>query len=135
MYCAMNQNNAAARFPIAVSMTNARAVKNEASMKRPLFAALLAVTFAPVIPTSASAALESACLRSDRPQATRSLCRCIGAVANQTLTRSEQRRAASFFRDPQLAQDTRMSRNERDNQFWARYRAFGEAAEQRCSGL
>lgn len=109
--------------------------QNEAMMKRSFFAAVLAVTLAPVIPTAASAAVESACLRSDRPQATRALCRCIGAVANQTLTRSEQRRAATFFRDPQLAQDVRMSRNERDNQFWARYRVFGEAAEQRCTGL
>lgn len=104
-------------------------------MQKPLIAAALALLLLPMIPAPASAGpIENACLRSDRPQATRALCRCIGAVASQTLTRSEQRRAARFFRDPQLAQDIRMSRSARDNEFWARYRAFGAAAETRCSG-
>lgn len=104
-------------------------------MKRTLIAAVLAGALLPMLPATASAsAVESACLRSDRPQATRALCRCIGAVANQTLTRSEQRRAATFFRDPHLAQEVRMSRNERDREFWARYRTFGENAEQFCTG-
>ncbi len=103
-------------------------------MQKSIIAAALTALLVPMIPAPASAsALESACLRSDRPQATRALCRCVGAVANQTLTRAEQRRAARFFRDPQLAQDVRMSRSARDNEFWARYRAFGAAAEQRCS--
>ena len=103
-------------------------------MQKSIIAAAFAVLLMPLIPAPASAsALESACNRSDRPQATRALCRCIGSVANQTLTRAEQRRAARFFRDPQLAQDIRMSRSARDNEFWTRYRAFGAAAEQRCS--
>ncbi len=103
-------------------------------MQKPLIAAALALLMLPLIPAPASAGpIENACLRSDRPQATRALCRCIGSVASQTLTRSEQRRAARFFRDPQLAQDIRMSRSTRDNEFWARYRAFGAQAEARCS--
>ena len=103
-------------------------------MQKPLLAAVVAALLVPMIPAPASAsAIENACLRSDRPQATRALCRCVGSVANQTLTRAEQRRAARFFRDPQLAQDVRMSRSASDNEFWARYRAFGAAAEQRCS--
>lgn len=103
-------------------------------MRKTVLAASLAMLTAPLMPSIAAASpIETACLRSDRPQATRALCRCIGSVAQQTLTRAEQRRAASFFRDPQLAQDVRMSRSERDNQFWARYRAFGAAAEQRCA--
>ncbi|MCC5962955.1 MAG: hypothetical protein JJU09_07495 [Rhodobacteraceae bacterium] len=103
-------------------------------MKRILFAAVAAALIAPVIPTIASAGpIESACLRSDRPQATRALCRCIDSVARQSLTRAEQRRAARFFRDPQLAQDVRMSKSDRDNAFWTRYRAFGAAAEARCT--
>lgn len=102
-------------------------------MRKTVLAASLTILVAPIIPTMVSAnPIETACVRSDRQQATRALCRCIGAVAQSTLTRSEQRRAAAFFRDPQLAQDVRMSKSDRDNAFWARYRAFGAAAEQRC---
>lgn len=103
-------------------------------MSRNLLATAVAVA---ILQFGAAPALagpvESACLRSDRSQATRALCRCIDSVAMRTLTRSEQRRAAQFFSDPQLAQDVRMSRSARDNEFWARYRAFGAAAERQCS--
>lgn len=85
-------------------------------------------------PQGASAgAIENACVRSDRPQATRALCRCIDSVAQGTLTRSEQRRAARFFSDPDEAQRVRMSKTARDNEFWDRYRAFGAQAEQYCA--
>jgi hypothetical protein len=88
-----------------------------------------------VAPQSAFAGpIENACLQSDRPQATAALCRCIDSVAQSTLTRSEQRRAASFFDDPDRAQQVRMSKSARDNEFWGRYRAFGASAEQYCVG-
>lgn len=104
-------------------------------MQKTLVAAVFAALLVPALPAPASAsAIERACQQSGRAQATRALCRCIGSVANQTLTRSEQRRAARFFSDPQLAQDVRASREQRDREFWARYRAFGDAAEQRCAG-
>lgn len=104
-------------------------------MKKFLLAVTLAILAVPLVPVSASAGpIENACLRLDRAQATRAMCRCVDSVAQRTLTRSEQRRAATFFRDPQLAQDVRMSRNARDTEFWARYRAFGDAAEQVCAG-
>lgn len=76
--------------------------------------------------------IESACLRSDRPAATRTLCGCIGRVADQMLTRGDQRLAASFFSDPDRAQQVRMSTSSRDNEFWDRYRAFGARAEAAC---
>lgn len=102
-------------------------------MKTMLIAAALAVLVIPMASTAVQAGpIESACTRSDRP-ASRALCRCIQAVADQTLTRSDQREAARFFRDPQRAQDARMSKSARDNAFWTRYRAFGTAAEARCS--
>ena len=102
-------------------------------MKTILSAAVTA--FLLVGPQSALAgAVENACLRSDRAQATRAMCRCIDSVAQTTLTRSEQRRAASFFNDPDLAQQVRMSKTARDNEFWGRYRAFGASAEQYCAG-
>ncbi len=104
-------------------------------MKQIILAAALAVIAMPLVPSIATAGpVESACLRLDRAQATRAMCRCIDSVAQRTLTRAEQRRAATFFRDPQRAQDVRMSRNSRDNEFWTRYRAFGAAAEQACAG-
>ena len=53
-------------------------------------------------------------------------------VANQTLSRSDQRLAASFFRDPHKAQVVRMSKRDADNAFWARYKAFTGAAEAYC---
>lgn len=78
--------------------------------------------------------IESACNRSDRSAATRALCRCIDDVADRMLTRSEQRRAARFFRDPDEAQRVRASTSAADNEFWDRYRAWGAAAEAQCRG-
>ncbi|SUZ31276.1 hypothetical protein ROE7235_01012 [Roseibaca ekhonensis] len=102
-------------------------------MKKILSAAVTGLFL--VGPQSAFAGpIENACLRSDRAQATRAMCRCIDSVAQTALTRSEQRRAASFFSDPDRAQQVRMSKSARDNEFWDRYRAFGSTAEQYCAG-
>ncbi|MFN4101029.1 MAG: hypothetical protein ACK4GT_14765 [Pararhodobacter sp.] len=92
--------------------------------------ALALATMAPV--AAFAGPVESACNSSGRPNANRQLCRCIDAAAGQTLTRSEQRRAARFFRNPDEAQEVRMSPTQRDNEFWARYRAFGARAEALC---
>jgi hypothetical protein len=94
-------------------------------------AALLVALLAPA--AAVAGPIESACNRSDRQQSSRALCRCIDSVARSTLTRSEQRRAAGFFTDPDEAQRVRMSPTRRDNEFWARYRAFGTSAQQTCS--
>lgn len=100
-------------------------------MKTPVFAAITSlILLAPV--AAFAGPVENACNRSDRPGTNRALCRCIDAVASQTLTRSEQRRAARFFSNPDEAQSVRMSRSAADNEFWSRYRAFGEAAERSC---
>lgn len=104
-------------------------------MRALLSAAALAAATALVtlVPGAAAAgAVENACNRSDRTAATRAMCRCIDDVARNTLTRSEQRRAARFFRDPDEAQRVRMSRSAEDNRFWGRYREFGAAAEASC---
>ncbi|KPQ05800.1 MAG: hypothetical protein HLUCCA12_13545 [Rhodobacteraceae bacterium HLUCCA12] len=84
-------------------------------------------------PAALAGPVEAACNRSDRPGANRALCRCIDAVAQQTLTHYEQGRAALFFTDPDEAQRVRMSRSATDNAFWGRYRAFGETAERSCT--
>ncbi len=54
-------------------------------------------------------------------------------AADRTLSRAEQRRAARFFKDPDEAQQVRASKTDRDNEFWDRYRAFGEMAEAYCA--
>ena len=77
--------------------------------------------------------IQRACMNSDRKAASRSLCRCIQQVARGTLSSSDQRLAASFFKDPHRSQEIRQSDRSRDEAFWDRYKAFGERAQQMCS--
>lgn len=87
-----------------------------------------------LVPVLASAGpIESACIRSDRAAGNRALCACVGQVADMTLRAGDQRRAAGFFKDPDKAQDAKMSRRDADDAFWERYKAFGELAEAYCA--
>jgi hypothetical protein len=79
-----------------------------------------------------SGEIGQACMAAGREAASPSLCSCIQRVANQSLSGSDQRKAATFFEDPQRAQDTRTSDNNRDEAFWDRYRAFADRAEATC---
>jgi hypothetical protein len=79
-----------------------------------------------------AAPIEQACNRSDRKASTRSLCDCIQQVADQTLSGADQRRAAGFFKDPEKAHKTWMSKTRSDDAFWDRYKAFGAQAEAFC---
>ena len=96
------------------------------------------ISMAPVLvlslwPASSFASLiEKACLRADRPAASRSLCGCIQDVADLTLSGSDQRKAARFFDDPHNAQEVRQSDTRSDQRFWERYRAFGQSAKTYC---
>ena len=79
--------------------------------------------------------ISSACNMSSRSAATPGLCGCIQRVADQTLRSSaDQRRVATFFRDPDKAQVVRMSQRQSDDAFWERYVAFGQRAEASCQG-
>lgn len=80
----------------------------------------------------ATGPVASACQRSDRDGANRLLCGCIQAAANRHLSRSDQRLAVRFFRDPHQAQVVKMSRTARDDAFWDRYKAFAAAARRAC---
>lgn len=103
-------------------------------MKQALIGAIIAGAVVVLIPATAMAGpIDRACNASPRKQKSSALCACIQAVADQALTRSEQRQAARFFRDPHRAQETRQSSSPAHARFWKRYRAFGEQAEQRCS--
>lgn len=96
---------------------------------------LATATLALLLPFSASAGpIESACLKSDRQAASRPLCGCIQQVADMTLRSGDQRKAAKFFKDPDQAQKVRMSKSDSDNEFWARYKNFGETAQAYCAG-
>lgn len=103
-------------------------------MKKVLTALALSMLMVPSGTTAVTAsAIERACNGSGRPAANRQLCHCVQRAADMTLTRADQREAARFFRDPQRAQDVRMSSSPRDNEFWRRYRAFAETAEALCN--
>ncbi len=75
--------------------------------------------------------IEHACNNSPR-NATQATCTCIQHVADQKLSRRDQKQAAKFFADPQLAQDTRQSDNPSKEKFWLRYKAFGQKAALQC---
>ena len=96
---------------------------------------VLAAAVACVTPIMASAGpIERACLGSDRQAASRALCGCIQQVADMTLQGGDQRRAASFFKDPEKANSAWLSQTAADDAFWDRYKNFGATAEAYCSG-
>lgn len=76
--------------------------------------------------------IENACLSSER-SVSRSTCSCIQQVANNKLNRSDQKIAAKFFKNPNLAQETRQSGNRSKEKFWLRYKDWGQTAAQTCS--
>lgn len=88
-----------------------------------------------LLATSAFAGpIERACNKSDRKAANRALCDCIQHAADMTLSNSDQRRAVSFFKDPEKAHKVWMSKRSGDDAFWERYKAFGAQAEAMCGG-
>jgi hypothetical protein len=101
-------------------------------MKQTILAAFVLALLAPA---AAAGPIERACNSSGRPQANAGLCACIQQAADMTLSRSEQTRAAKFFRDPHQAQVVRQSSQRGDSVFWERYRAFGTTAETYCTGF
>ncbi len=82
-----------------------------------------------------SGAVGTACIDAGRSAASPALCSCVQQVADQTLSRREQSRAAEFFADPQMAQDTRQSDNSSNEAFWLRYKAFSEQATRSCRSV
>ncbi len=76
--------------------------------------------------------IDKACRVAGRSAATPQLCKCIQRVANKSLTRSERKKAAKFFKDPHKAQEVRMSDRRSDETFWKNYKAFGERARVSC---
>ncbi len=95
---------------------------------------LLAAGLAVLAGMAFAGPIERACNKSERKAATRSLCDCIQQAADMTLSGSDQRRAVSFFKDPEKAHKVWMSKSRGDDAFWDRYKAFGAQAEAMCGG-
>jgi len=94
--------------------------------------ALAAASTPFAVPAAHAGTIERACVKAGRARSA-ALCDCIQRVADFTLSRSEQRKAARFFSDPQRAQDTRMSDRSSDERFWNKYKEFGNAARAYCA--
>ena len=93
---------------------------------------LIGVLFTLAAPLASAEAIKNACLQSERAAGQRTLCSCIQDAANRTLTARDQKLAASFFKDPNRAQDIRQSNARRHEDFWDRYENFGQVAETYC---
>ena len=103
-------------------------------MKHIILSLALAGVLAPMVPAPLEAGtITRACMKSDRKAANRRLCACIQRAARKTLSSSEQRMAASFFKDPHRSQRIRQSDRSSHETFWKRYKRFGERAKQMCS--
>lgn len=104
-------------------------MRKQSMLNRLVIAAAAVVMTAPL---AMAGPIDNACVRSDRARGNAPLCGCIQQVANQTLSRADQRRAAQFFRDPHRAQEVRTSKRNGDSEFWRRYRHFASQAEGLC---
>lgn len=78
--------------------------------------------------------IERACYKSGSASASRATCGCIQQVADMTLRGSDQRRAAKLMKDPDLAHEVWISKRESDDEFWDRYKTFGDTAAAYCGG-
>lgn len=102
--------------------------------KTVLWAGLAALAMFSLAGFASAGPISAACNQSSRNAATPSLCSCIQRVADSTLQNADQRRVATFFRDPDKAQLVRMSQKRADDAFWERYTQFGQVAEATCQG-
>lgn len=102
-------------------------------MKKLLTLALIGALSIPVLSSPADAGpMSRACMSSDRKAKSRGMCNCIQRVANKNLNRSQQRLAASFFKDPHKAQVIRQSDNPVHERFWKKYKLFGAKVAKNC---
>lgn len=95
--------------------------------------AALALTIGALASPLFAEQIERACMKSERAQGQRALCGCIQDAANLTLTARDQKLAATFFKDPDRAQEIRQSDRPGHEEFWQRYKNFGQTAEHFCS--
>jgi hypothetical protein len=82
----------------------------------------------------ATGPIQKACQSQGRKAASRARCGCVQAVANRSLSSSDQRRGASYFKNPGKLQEVRQSDNAGNERFWLEWKAFGQQAARVCSG-
>ena len=87
----------------------------------------------PSVTQISSGPIASACMGSGRSAASRQLCGCIQTAVDKSLSRSDQRRGASFFGNPERAHAVRISDTTENDAFWSRWNAFSEDARKMCS--
>lgn len=85
--------------------------------------------------TLANGPISNACKASGRKGANQRVCGCIQSIANGSLTSSDQRLAAGFYKDPQKAQTVKMSKSTGHDAFWDRYKVYASRSERICKGL
>ncbi|MEL6913657.1 MAG: arginine transporter [Pseudomonadota bacterium] len=90
---------------------------------------------APAGVTFASGPISAACLAAGRQNASRASCQCIQGVADDTLSRGDQRTGATFFDDPERGQDVRLDDSPAADAFWERWTTYAEAAEDVCRAV
>jgi hypothetical protein len=88
---------------------------------------------APSYARTATGPISRACMTSDRKARSRELCGCIQAVADQSLSASDQKLASSFYADPHRAQEIRQSDRTAHEAFWQRYKQYAETAAAVCN--
>lgn len=81
----------------------------------------------------ASGPIASACRAAGRKEASRARCGCVQAVANRSLSSSEQQRGVPFFNNPQRSQDVRQSGNSSNERFWKKWKTFSTQAGRMCT--
>ncbi|MFT6677189.1 MAG: hypothetical protein ACJAVM_003401 [Sulfitobacter sp.] len=89
--------------------------------------------YAPAPVLFATGPVQSACQQANRKSASRARCGCVQAVANQSLSASDQRRGAKMFNDPHQLQEIRQSDNSGNERFWKAWKAFGQDASRLCA--
>lgn len=82
----------------------------------------------------ASGPIQKACQADGRKAASRTRCGCVQAVADQSLSPTDQRRGAKLFRDPHQLQEIRQSDNAANERFWKVWKEFGQNAAAVCEG-
>lgn len=81
----------------------------------------------------ASGPIQRACMADGRRAASRARCGCVQAVADQSLSASDQRRGAGYFNDPHALQQVRQSDNASNERFWKTWKAYGQEAAAICA--
>ncbi|MEL7300457.1 MAG: arginine transporter [Pseudomonadota bacterium] len=83
----------------------------------------------------AAGPISEACLAAGRQNANRASCQCIQGVADDKLSRGDQRLGASFFDDPERGQDVRLNDSPGADAFWERWTTYAARAEDVCRAV